>query len=435
MGPRVPVAAGPAPQPTPRGSRARWIIAALLIVAIAAGVGVFVLTRPAATPPATTANKVVIYEPPDKPGSNPFTPPATVIRASSSPTPSVEASPIASATPSPASSASASPSSSTPAGTPLPQGTFGGSGSNTVCDREKLLQYLHGDPARLRVWASVRGIDISQVDQYVRALTPATLTKDLRVTNHSFVNGDAQAYQSILPAGTAVLLDANGQVVTRCLCGNPLTGAVPVGQAVCQGCPTSGYTPPPILPPAVSPAAAIEPNPPPVLTPPTATTPTPSPSASPTPSPTPSPAAATNLATKATASASSQFSPAYPPSRAVDGDPTTSWFSSGPNPATGTSTLTIVLAQPSTVTRIEFVGNEHDADANTRTGFGYGRWTIDLIDANNNVLHTVNSVAPATSDQSSDFASVAGVVKVLFTGYQSQASNCGGLGELRVIGS
>ena len=425
------------PDPRSPSNATRWLVALLVLVVLAGGgAAAFLLLRPSNTP--TAASGVVVYEPPDKPGSNPFTAPATVARATTSPTPSALAAQTPNSSPSssssPATGNSASPGLSSP--TPLPPGTFGGSGSNLVCDREKLLHYLHDDPARLRVWASVRGIDPGNVDAYVRALQPATLAADMRVTNHSFVNGNAQAYQSILPAGTAVLLDSSGQVVTRCLCGNPLTAAIPIGQGRCQGCPTNGYTPPPVPAAGVPAPAAIEPNPPPVLTPSPSTpvaTPSATASATPTPSPTPSPPPTVNLSPSATATASSTTA-GYPASNVVDGDTTTSWFSTGPDSNTGTSSLTLVLAAPSTVSRIEFVGNENQARPDFRTGFGYGRWTIDLMDGSGAVLYTVNSVAPADRSQSADFASISGVVRVRFTGYDSQSPNCGGFAELRVLG-
>lgn len=122
---------------------------------------------------------------------------------------------------------------------------YGGSGSNYVCDRETLLKFLLSNPARMRAWADVLGIDPNKkaVSRYVRSLTPVTLTVDTRVTNHDYVNGRAVPFQSILAAGTAVLVDKYGQPVVRCKCGNPLRERVFYPKTTCKGCPPK-YKPP-----------------------------------------------------------------------------------------------------------------------------------------------------------------------------------------------
>ena len=118
-------------------------------------------------------------------------------------------------------------------------GPFGGTGSNLVCDRELLIRSLRARPDRLREWARVLKIDptYSAVARYIRKLRPVTLTQDTRVTNHSFVNGKAVGFQSILQAGTAVLVDKDGKPVARCRCGNPLLEPVDIETARCYGCP------------------------------------------------------------------------------------------------------------------------------------------------------------------------------------------------------
>jgi len=53
------------------------------------------------------------------------------------------------------------------------------------------------------------------------------LRYDTRVTNHGFANGVATPYQSVLQAGTAVLVDRFGVPRARCYCGNPLLPPIP----------------------------------------------------------------------------------------------------------------------------------------------------------------------------------------------------------------
>jgi hypothetical protein len=125
-------------------------------------------------------------------------------------------------------------------------GPFGGTGSDLVCDRELLIDSLAARPDRMREWARVLGLRPDQrvVAAYIRKLRPVTLTRDTRVTNHSFVDGRAVAFQSILQAGTAVLVDKDGVPVARCRCGNPLLEPVHIETAECTGCPPD-YRPPP----------------------------------------------------------------------------------------------------------------------------------------------------------------------------------------------
>jgi len=121
-------------------------------------------------------------------------------------------------------------------------GPFGGSGSNRVCDRELLIRSLARSPERMREFARVLGVEPNQkaVAAYIRKLRPVTLTRDTRVTNHTFEDGRAAPIQDILQAGTAVLADADGDPVVRCRCGNPLRAPRPVSQqARCEGCPAN----------------------------------------------------------------------------------------------------------------------------------------------------------------------------------------------------
>jgi hypothetical protein len=126
------------------------------------------------------------------------------------------------------------------------QGPFGGTGSDLVCNRELLIRSLRARPDRLREWARVVGVEptAKAVARFIRRLRPVTLTRDTRVTNHSFVDGRAVGFQSILQAGTAVLVDKDGKPVARCRCGNPLTEPTVLKTAQCYGCPAH-YSPPP----------------------------------------------------------------------------------------------------------------------------------------------------------------------------------------------
>src|SRR4051794_28247732 len=59
----------------------------------------------------------------------------------------------------------------------LAPGTFGGTGSDRVCDRELLIRSLAARPDRLREWARVLSVSPTKraVASYIRKLRPVTL--------------------------------------------------------------------------------------------------------------------------------------------------------------------------------------------------------------------------------------------------------------------
>ena len=101
-------------------------------------------------------------------------------------------------------------------------GLYGGTMSEASCDREKQIAFLQANPDKAAAFASVLGISTHQIPEYLRGLTPVVLRHDTRVTNHGFVDGAATSFQSVLQAGTAVLVDKHGIPRVRCMCGNPL---------------------------------------------------------------------------------------------------------------------------------------------------------------------------------------------------------------------
>ncbi|MFI2301411.1 DUF6777 domain-containing protein [Actinacidiphila glaucinigra] len=117
-------------------------------------------------------------------------------------------------------------------------GLYGGTRDAASCDVEKQISALSADPAKNKAFAEVLGLDPSGVPAYLRELTPLQLRADTRVTNHGYRGGRPTAFQAVLQAGTAVLVDDRGLPRVRCACGNPLTrpveqrgGATTVGRA------------------------------------------------------------------------------------------------------------------------------------------------------------------------------------------------------------
>lgn len=138
----------------------------------------------------------------------------------------------ATATTAPRIATTAPPSTATTAATATPvatrsvagawPGLYGGTRNASTCDRDQLVAFLQANPAKARAWAGVLGVRTADIETYVDGLTPVLLQRDTRVTNHGFRNGRATPTQSILQAGTAVLVDEYGVPRVKCNCGNPL---------------------------------------------------------------------------------------------------------------------------------------------------------------------------------------------------------------------
>jgi hypothetical protein len=105
-------------------------------------------------------------------------------------------------------------------------GLYGGAKSNT-CDATAIAVFLGANPAQADAWARALLLQPGDIARYLATLTPLTLRTDTAVTNHGFEDGAATPFQSVLQAGTAVLVDAEGLPRVRCYCGNPLQVPAP----------------------------------------------------------------------------------------------------------------------------------------------------------------------------------------------------------------
>jgi hypothetical protein len=186
-------------------------------VAVAIGLGVLIGVLVAGGGDEAEAEEVQLVST-TEPGANPFTPPV----APEAPPPNTVA---------------------------PPQPPYGGTGDNTLCDREGLITFLT-DPANAAQageWARVLSIQVSDIPTFVRDLIPTTTTSDIRITNHTFENGKAVGFQAVLQAGTAVLVDVYGKPVVRCRCGNPLLPPREVKSPTYKGTKWTGFDPTTII--------------------------------------------------------------------------------------------------------------------------------------------------------------------------------------------
>jgi hypothetical protein len=208
----MPVAA---PSHTEDRSRLPWLIALILVVLVAIGGAIFAVTNRDSGSHAPAAGGEVFLEPAAEAGANPFTASVATVAI---PAPAVT-------------TTSSTPASTVPGVITATQGSlpglYGGTRDISSCDPEKLIAFLQANPDKAKAWAGVVAIDVASIPSYIRGLTPVVLTRDTRVTNHGYANGRATPRQSVLQAGTAVLVDQYGVPRAKCGCGNPLAPPVP----------------------------------------------------------------------------------------------------------------------------------------------------------------------------------------------------------------
>jgi hypothetical protein len=196
-----------------RGLRTALLVSLVVMV----GAGSALVARAA----TDSSGEDVFMEPASAVGPHPFTTQALEPAAAVAPLPPAVAAPAP------------------PAG-PTSTALYGGSGSQRKCDPAALIAFLetHADKAAAWVgalnadptlqWTAEDGtvrrkVAVSEIRAYItRELSATFLIFDTRVTNHGFFNGRATPHQSILQAGTAVLVDHSGVPRARCACGNPL---------------------------------------------------------------------------------------------------------------------------------------------------------------------------------------------------------------------
>lgn len=138
-------------------------------------------------------------------------------------------------------------------GTP---GLYGGTRGTGSCDVQRHIDRLTSDPDRAGAFARAAGISRASIPGHLRSLTSVVLRADTQVTNHGYRDGHGRGYQSVLQAGTAVLVDTRGVPRVRCACGNPLTPpAATRGNRGTRGRSWSGYRPAQVV--VVAPTAGV----------------------------------------------------------------------------------------------------------------------------------------------------------------------------------
>lgn len=212
-----PPAAGFPPGPPPRKKRGLLIgFLVLLVAAMLGAAGALVIVLTSDDDKDEPEGDPVTLEPVSSPGANPFLTGSAVATPALS-TAAVDAANVITG------GLAVDDETGSRIATGTEPGLYGGTMDEQACDAFALADFLETEPEKAAAFAGVLSIAASEIRAYIESLTPVLLTTDTWVTNHGFENGAATSFQSVLQAGTAVMIDEHGVPRVRCFCGNPLT--------------------------------------------------------------------------------------------------------------------------------------------------------------------------------------------------------------------
>jgi hypothetical protein len=124
----------------------------------------------------------------------------------------------------------------------------------------------------------------------------------------------------------------------------------------------------------------------------------------------------------------------YPVSMSVDGDPTTSWFSTGPDAFTEQTTYTWTGKRDFLITSLTILSNEKHSVPEFRVDYGFGLVVIHIMDASGAEVYTESIELPGMPDPNVRISpNVVGRV-VLLDLKGAEAPDCGGFSELILLG-
>ena len=137
------------------------------------------------------------------------------------------------------------------------------------------------------------------------------------------------------------------------------------------------------------------------------------------------------IAAEGTTGSSSVYDSSFPTSLVIDGDPGTSWFSSGPD-GDGTTTFVWTGIQEDQIVSIELISNRENQDVDLQSGHGFGEVTVQVFNAADNLVFEEKVSLDGTPDPDVHvYPNVVGQwIWLVFTG--SEASDSGGFAELKV---
>lgn len=101
-------------------------------------------------------------------------------------------------------------------------GLYGGTDRASACNAAAVANYLDTHVDEGRAWSHAIGIEPQQIPAYLNTLTPVIVNIDTWVTAHRFSTSGGIPFQTVLQAGTPVMIDAVGVPRLHCKSGSPL---------------------------------------------------------------------------------------------------------------------------------------------------------------------------------------------------------------------
>jgi hypothetical protein len=138
------------------------------------------------------------------------------------------------------------------------------------------------------------------------------------------------------------------------------------------------------------------------------------------------------IASEGAVEASSIYDSTYPASLAIDGDLSTSWFSAGAIKGDSNPTYVWTGLQDDFIASIELISNREHQVVDFRTGYGFEEVTVQVLDAQGNVVFEESAALEGTPDPDVHVQPnvVGRSIRFIFAG--GEAPDCGGFGELKV---
>lgn len=138
------------------------------------------------------------------------------------------------------------------------------------------------------------------------------------------------------------------------------------------------------------------------------------------------------IASEGTVEASSIYDANYPASLATDGDLSTSWFSAGAIKGDANPTYVWTGLQDDFIGSIELISNREHEVVDFRTGYGFEEVTVQVMDAQGDVVFEESATLEGTPDPDIHFQPnvIGRSIRFIFSG--GEAPDCGGFGELKI---
>lgn len=132
--------------------------------------------------------------------------------------------------------------------------------------------------------------------------------------------------------------------------------------------------------------------------------------------------------------ASSVYSDNFHAFLAADGDLATSWFSSGPEPGNLPSTFTWTVLDPHCIEQLTLTGNGLHQNPAFRESFGFESVVVRVYDEHDEIVFQQMTSLAGTPDPTVVVEPRVTGVRIELELSEHESSDCGGFGELEILG-